>query len=58
MQGNRTTPAGLARTAVVVRYAEDGIREGHYVTFQLDEPRRQILEFLDDLANGRTPTVY
>ena len=56
VQGNRVTPAGT-RTAVVVRYPEDGIREGHYVSFQLDAPKRQMGEFLDAIVAGTVPTV-
>jgi pimeloyl-ACP methyl ester carboxylesterase len=52
-------PAGGNRngkTAIVVRYERD-IREGHYVSFQLDEPKRQIADFLSDIAAGKTPIV-
>jgi hypothetical protein len=55
--GNRTYPNGDVRTGVVVRYAEDGIREGHYVSFQLSEPKRQVREFLNDIEQGTTPIV-
>ncbi|MGE0707232.1 MAG: hypothetical protein AB7N76_16530 [Planctomycetota bacterium] len=55
--GNRLLPSGERRTAVVVRYPEDGIREGHYVSFQLDEPKRQVREFLDALVAGQVPTI-
>lgn len=56
VQGNRTIN-GLTRTVTMVRYPEDGIREGHYVSFQLDEPKRQIGEFLDAINAGTTPEV-
>ncbi|MGE0707231.1 MAG: hypothetical protein AB7N76_16535 [Planctomycetota bacterium] len=56
-QGNRVLPNGDRLTDVVVRYAPDGIREGHHVASQLDEPKRQIREFLTDLAQGAVPTV-
>ena len=41
----------------MVRCAEDDIREGHYVSFQLDEPKRQIVEFLAAIKAGAVPTV-
>jgi hypothetical protein len=56
VSANKATPAG-PRTAVLVRYLEDGILEGHYVAFQRPEPKRQICEFLQDIAAGRVPTV-
>ncbi len=52
-------PAGGNRngkTALVLRYERD-FREGHYVSFQLDEPKRQIADFLTDIAAGKTPIV-
>ena len=57
VQGNRVVPGFGARTACFVRYERDAIREGHYVTYQLDEPKRQIGEFCSDIAAGLVPTV-
>jgi len=54
---NVLLPSGQRRTGVVARYLEDGIREGHHVAFQLDDPRRQIVEFCEALDRGRTPVV-
>ncbi|MBZ0253721.1 MAG: hypothetical protein K8I02_10315, partial [Candidatus Methylomirabilis sp.] len=35
---NVEVPGQGPRTAVVARYEEDGVREGHYVSFQREEP--------------------
>jgi hypothetical protein len=53
---NVTTPQG-PRTGVAVRYHDDGIREGHYVIFQLDAPKRQVTDFLDGISSGTAPVV-
>ncbi|MCA9774964.1 MAG: hypothetical protein KC466_21270, partial [Myxococcales bacterium] len=53
--GNRVVPGVGPRTAIAVRYPEDGIRNGHDVLFQLDAPKHQVGCFLADLAAGRTP---
>jgi len=53
---NRVLPDGTRRTAVVVRYLPD-FREGHYVSVQRDEPKRQIREFVEALARGQAPMV-
>lgn len=45
------------KTSVVLRYEKDPIREGHFVTFQLDEPKRQIGEFLSAISAGQVPVV-
>jgi len=55
--GNINVPGQGARTAAVVRYPEDGIREGHYVAFQREEPKHQMGCFLEDLAAGKVPTI-
>jgi hypothetical protein len=55
--GNRTLPSGERRTVVVVRYAEDGIRGGHHVAFQLERPKEQIVAFVRDAVSGRAPQV-
>jgi len=55
--GNFEVPAQGAKTAVVVRYPEDGIQEGHNVVFQREEPKHQIGCFLEDIAAGRTPQI-
>ncbi|MBN2360456.1 MAG: hypothetical protein JXR83_13460 [Deltaproteobacteria bacterium] len=56
-RGNRPLPAGEPRTAVVVRYPEDGILEGHYVTYQWQAPRDQIAVFLRAVAAGEAPAI-
>ena len=55
--GNVVLPTGEMRTNVVVRYPEDGIRDGHYVITQRDEPKRQVAEFCEAIANGHTPVI-
>jgi len=57
VSGNRMVEGAGARTAVVVRYPEDGIQEGHYVAFQREEPKHQYGCFLEDLARGRVPVI-
>jgi hypothetical protein len=57
VSGNRTLANGQSRTAVVVRYPEDGIREGHYVSFQLDAPKLQSRDFLSAIKAGTTPLI-
>jgi len=56
-QGNLRLASGAQRTAVVVRYPEDGVLEGHYVAFQRPEPRAQIKEFLEAIAVGEQPRI-
>lgn len=56
-QGNLLLPTGESRTAVVVRYPEDGIFEGHYVTYQWQAPRDQIASFLRAVAAGEDPAI-
>ena len=55
--GNRTLTNGQTRTAVVIRYPEDGIREGHYVSIQLAAPKLQIRDFLSAIRTNTTPTI-
>lgn len=45
------------RTSAVVRYAEDGIKTGHYVTFQLDAPKHQYGCFLETLLLDSAPVI-
>lgn len=56
---NRNVSGQSYRTAVVVRYEEDGTPDvdGHYVTFQRDEVKHQYGCFLQNLAEGRTPVL-
>lgn len=54
---NRTLPDGSRRTAVAVRYLPD-FREGHYVSVQRPEPKRQIREFVQALGQGQAPTIH
>jgi hypothetical protein len=57
VSGNFMVQGQGSRSAAVVRYPEDGIREGHYVAFQREEPKHQIGCFLEDLSAGRVPRV-
>jgi len=57
VSGNVVTGSGHTRTAAVVRYPEDGIRDGHYVWFQYDEARRRTRDFLRALQQGTTPEI-
>lgn len=54
---NRVLPDGSRRTALVVRYLPD-FREGHYVSVQRDEPKRQIKEFVQALGQGQAPVIH
>ncbi|MCA8926340.1 MAG: hypothetical protein KDD82_31320 [Planctomycetes bacterium] len=54
---NVLTGSGHTRTAVVVRYPEDPIRDGHYVWFQYDEARRRTRDFLSALRQGSAPVI-
>jgi len=57
VSGNVTVEGQGPRTVAVVRYAKDGIQEGHYVAFQREEPKHQYGCFLEDLARGRVPVI-
>lgn len=59
VQGNRQVEGQGERTAVVVRYAPDPGTDldGHYVTFQREEPKHQYGCFLQNLAEGKVPVV-
>ena len=58
VSNNRLLPNGMRRTAAVVRFEADEVDgDGHKVVFQLEEPQRQLVAFLDDLADGRAPRV-
>lgn len=58
VRGNRTLADGSVRTAAVVRYPADSVQlDGHYVTFQLLEPQRQVVEFLRGIRRGEVPTL-
>jgi hypothetical protein len=56
VQGNVDTRLG-PRTAVTRRYMEDGLVDGHLVVFQVPEAQRALLEFVEDIRDGRVPTV-
>lgn len=45
------------RTGVVVRFAEDGLLDGHSVIFQRDDTRAVFVEFVDAVAHDRAPVV-
>jgi hypothetical protein len=49
---------GEQRTGVVVRYAEDGLLDGHNVIFQRDDTRAMFVAFVADVAAGRAPVVH
>jgi len=57
LAGNRLAPDGTKRTAVVVRHEEDGILEGHYVLFQREEARTQLVNFIESVRKGEVPHV-
>ncbi len=57
VSGNFMVEGQGPRTVAVVRYPEDGIQEGHMVTFQREEPKHQYGCFLEDLARGRVPVI-
>lgn len=44
-------------TNAVVRYAEDGIKSGHNVIFQYNEAKHQVGCFLQDIGQGKAPTI-
>ena len=50
--GNRSSPDGSRRTAVVVQHLEDGVEDGHEVVFQTDAPKQQYQGFLESLLQG------
>ena len=54
---NRLLPDGTRRTAVIARYLPD-FREGHYVSVQRPEPKRQIREFVEALGRGQAPVIH
>ena len=45
------------RTNAVVRYAEDGIKSGHYVFFQYPQAKHQLACFLQDISAGYAPSI-
>lgn len=55
--GNLRSTGGVRRTAVALRYPEDGIRHGHYVAFQRAEARQAIVEFAQAIARGEVPRL-
>jgi hypothetical protein len=57
VQGNWQLASGAKKTAVYVRYPEDGILEGHYVFFQQPAVIPQVQGFLADLVAGNVPTI-
>ncbi|KAA3612424.1 MAG: hypothetical protein DWQ01_04565 [Planctomycetota bacterium] len=54
---NLPVPNHGARTAVVVRYLQDALQHGHYVTFQLEEPKHQYGCFLETLLSRGFPEI-
>ena len=54
---NVKVPGLGARTGVVVRFAEDGLLDGHSVIFQRDDTRAVFVEFVDAVAHDRAPVV-
>ena len=45
------------RTGVVVRYAEDGLLDGHSVLFQREDTRRVFVDFVGSVVAGEVPRV-
>lgn len=56
VSANVETPNG-ARTAVVVQFLEDGILDGHHVSFQLDHVKHQYLCWLQSWFRHDAPIV-
>lgn len=56
---NKLIPSYGSRTAVTVRYAPDTTTEldGHYVAFQLEQPKHQYGCFLQNLSEGKPPVI-
>lgn len=57
VQDNRQLANGQSRSAVFVRYREDGILEGHYVAFQRPEAQNLIASFLTALGKNESPLL-
>ena len=54
---NVSVPGQGKRTGVVVRFAEDGLLDGHSVIFQRDDTRAVFIEFVDAVAHDKVPVV-
>ena len=54
---NVSVPDHGKRTGVAVRFAEDGLLEGHSVIFQRDDTLAVFVEFVDAVAHDRAPVV-
>jgi hypothetical protein len=57
VKGNVSVSGVGARTGVVVRYAEDGLLDGHSVLFQRPDTREVFVRFVRDVAKGLAPQV-
>ena len=55
--GNVVVDGVGRRTGVVVRYAEDGLLDGHSVLFQRDDTRRVFVDFVGAVVAGELPVV-
>jgi hypothetical protein len=55
--GNVDVKGRGPRTGVVVRYAEDGLLDGHSVLFQRDDARRVFVDFVGAVVAGEVPIV-
>jgi hypothetical protein len=53
-----TSSLSEQRTGVVVRYAEDGLLDGHNVLFQRNDTRAMFVAFVSDVVAGRAPVVH
>ncbi|MDP2340567.1 MAG: hypothetical protein Q8O67_06400 [Deltaproteobacteria bacterium] len=55
--GNVDVKGRGRRTGVVVRYAEDGLLDGHSVLFQRDDARRVFIDFVGAVVAGEVPVI-
>ncbi len=57
VQNNRQSIDGTPYTGAVVQYESDGLVNGHYIVFQLEELQFQYGCFLAQALNGIAPTI-
>lgn len=57
LENNLTASDGSQVTAAVLQFEEDGIKDGHYVSFQLTAPRYQYSCFLRTLIDSGTAKI-
>jgi hypothetical protein len=57
VSGNRLSEGGVAVTGTAVQFLEDGIKDGHYVVFQLEEAKYQYGCFLETYQREGMPRL-